>query len=216
MPISTPLSDASSILGPLGAGGRGQRGVPRVGGWRGPQPGVSSRGVESPGTRWSQAGSLVMALAPAWAWGQLVKHEAHVCSRTKSSDGRRGLGVGGVFCLGLRSLTQEELGPGEHPASSPAAPSFTLQTEKVSEWQLSTLVLASGLAGANSRKGCNLGDFPPPTFLPTVPWTLARQQPWSGGSGLKTRSFPREVGRIAGGGQQHSRLRFRSAEQKRA
>lgn len=42
----------------------------------------------------------------------------------------------------------------------PPAPSFTLQTEKGSEWQLSTLVLASGLAGANSMKGCNLGDFP--------------------------------------------------------
>ena len=97
----------------------------------------------------------------------------------------------------------------------PPAPFFTLQTEKGSEWQLSTLVLASGLAGANSMKGCNLGDFPPPTFLPTVPWTLARQQPWSGESGLKTRSFPREVGRIAGGGQQRSRLRFPSAEQKR-
>ena len=93
MPISTHLSDASSILGPLGAGGRGQRGVPRVGGWRGLQPGVSSRGAESPGTRQPQAGSLVIALAPAWAWGQLIKHEAHVCSGTKSSDGRRGLGM---------------------------------------------------------------------------------------------------------------------------
>lgn len=102
----------------------------------------------------------------------------------------------------------------------PPAPSFTLQTEKGSKWQLSTLVLASGLAGANSMKGCNLGDFLPPhththTLLPTVPWTLAREQPWSGGSGLKTRRFPREVGRISGGGQ-HSRLCFQSAEQKRA
>lgn len=97
----------------------------------------------------------------------------------------------------------------------PLSPSFTLQTEKGFEWQLSTLVLASELAGANSMKGCNLGDFPSPTFLPTVPWTLARQQPWSGRSGLKTRSFPREVGRLAGG-EQHSRLCFQSAEQKRA
>lgn len=46
----------------------------------------------------------------------------------------------------------------------PPSPSFTLQTEKGSEWQLSTLVLASELAGANSMKGCNLGDFPPPHF----------------------------------------------------
>ena len=66
-------------------------------------------------------------------------------------------------------------------------------------------------------KGCNLGDFPTHThtFLPTVPWTLAREQPWSGRSGLKARCFPREVGRISGGGQ-HSRLRSQSAEQKRA
>lgn len=96
------------------------------------------------------------------------------------------------------------------------APTFTLQTEKGSEWQLSTVVLASGLAGANSMKGCNLGDFPHThTFLPTVPWTLAREQPRSGGSGLKTLRFPRELGRISGGGQ-HSRLCFQSAEQKRA
>lgn len=32
-----------------------------------------------------------------------------------------------------------------------------------------------------------------PPFLPTVPWTLARPQSWSGGSGLKTQ-FPRGRG----------------------
>lgn len=79
--------------------------------------------------------------------------------RTKSNDGSRGLGVGGVVCPGLRSLTQEELGPGEHPASSPV--SILHPQTKGFEWQLSTLVLASELAGANSMKGCNLGDFRP-------------------------------------------------------
>ena len=52
-------------------------------------------------------------------------------------------------------------------------------------------MLASGLGGATLIKGCNPGGSAP--FLPTVPWTLARPQSWSGGSGLKTR-FPRGGG----------------------
>lgn len=62
----------------------------------------------------------------------------------------------------------------------PPAPSFTLQTEKGSEWQLSTLVLASELAGANSMKGCNLGDFPPYThtlFFPLFPGPWQESSP---------------------------------------
>lgn len=88
IPISIPLSDAGSILGPLGAGGKGQHGVPRVRGTEGPQSGVSSRGAESPKPRQPRAGSLVIALAPAWAWGQLIKHEAHMRGRIKFHDGR--------------------------------------------------------------------------------------------------------------------------------
>lgn len=84
MPISTPLSDASSILGPLGAGGRGQRGVPQVRGQRGPQPGVSSRGAESPGTRWPPAGSLLLLQLPQPGLGGNLSNTRLTCMAGQS------------------------------------------------------------------------------------------------------------------------------------
>lgn len=177
------------LSGPPGGLGQGFMGSPRSG----------DRGAHSSGSALERSGEsgtrvatgrepFVIAIAPAWAWGQLIKHEAHMHGRTKSNDGSRGLGVGGVACPGLRSLTQEELGPGDISAPSPVSILHPPDREGF-EWQLSTLVLASELAGANSMKGCNLG-FPPPLFFPLFPGPWQDSSPGSGRSGLKTRVSP--------------------------
>lgn len=84
MPISTPLSDASSIVGPLGAGGRGRVGSPGQG-TEGPTArGVSSRRSGESGDRWPPAGSLLLLQLPQPGLGGNLSNTRLTCMAGQS------------------------------------------------------------------------------------------------------------------------------------
>lgn len=179
--------------------GRGRPGVHRPRRQRASSPAVSPKGAEVQGPRCHRQGAGYSQLPHLGLGHSLpntrLKHMVGE-SQNMGEDGVwkgtwprevRGWCWGGTSALGSGFLAEEEFGMREHSCRLPA-PSLILQTKRGSEWQLRALVLASGLGAANLIKGCNPRGFPP--FLPTVPRPLARQQSWSGGSGLKTHGFP--------------------------